>query len=41
MLSWPLDSRAQTMATWNPFTKDTPLLESGLMGPVNLWVEER
>ncbi len=22
--------------TWNPFTKDTPLLESGLLGPVTL-----
>lgn len=26
--------------TWNPFTKDTPLLESGLLGPVRL-VEAR
>jgi hypothetical protein len=22
--------------TWNPFAKDTPLLESGLLGPVKL-----
>ena len=24
--------------TWNPFTKDAPLLESGLLGPVTLEV---
>jgi hypothetical protein len=26
--------------TWNPFTKDSPLLPSGLLGPVRLLVEE-
>jgi hypothetical protein len=26
-----------TWTTWNPFKKDTPLLESGLLGPVSLW----
>ena len=25
-----------TWTTWNPFTKDSPLLESGLLGPVAL-----
>jgi hypothetical protein len=25
-----------TWTTWNPFTKDSPLLESGLMGPVTV-----
>jgi hypothetical protein len=30
-----------TSTTWNPFTKDTPLLESGLLGPMSLWVEEQ
>jgi hypothetical protein len=25
-----------TWTTWNPFTKDTPLLESGLLGPVTI-----
>jgi hypothetical protein len=23
-------------STWNPFTKDSPLVESGLIGPVTL-----
>jgi hypothetical protein len=26
--------------TWNPFTKDTALLESGLLGPVSLQVSK-
>ena len=26
-----------TSTTWNPFKKDSPLLESGLLGPVSLW----
>jgi hypothetical protein len=32
----PADKRL-TWTTWNPFKKDTPLLESGLLGPVSLW----
>jgi hypothetical protein len=28
-----------TWTTWNPFTKDSPLLESGLLGPVTLVTE--
>jgi hypothetical protein len=28
--------RRLTSTTWNPFTKDSPLLESGLLGPVTL-----
>ncbi|MCX6926226.1 MAG: glycosyl hydrolase, partial [Verrucomicrobia bacterium] len=28
-----------TSTTWNPFTKDSPLLESGLLGPVALLAE--
>jgi hypothetical protein len=28
-----------TWTTWNPFTKDSPLLESGLLGPVTLVME--
>ncbi len=26
-----------TSTTWNPFRQDSPLLESGLLGPVTLW----
>jgi len=26
--------------TWNPFKKDSPLLESGLLGPVTLVAEK-
>jgi hypothetical protein len=29
-----------TWTTWNPFTKDSPLLESGLLGPVTLVTEK-
>ncbi|HPM80910.1 MAG TPA: glycosyl hydrolase [Candidatus Anammoximicrobium sp.] len=29
-----------TSTTWNPFPKDAPLLESGLLGPVTLQVEQ-
>jgi hypothetical protein len=29
-----------TSTTWNPFKKDSPLLESGLLGPVSLWAGE-
>jgi hypothetical protein len=29
----PADKRV-TWTTWNPFKKETPLLESGLLGPV-------
>jgi hypothetical protein len=25
-----------TWTTWNPFKKDAPLLESGLLGPVTI-----
>ena len=28
-----------TSTTWNPFAKDSPLLESGLLGPVTLVAE--
>ncbi len=31
----PPDQRV-TWTTWNPFSKDTPLLESGLLGPVTV-----
>ncbi len=30
-----------TSTTWNPFNKDSTLLESGLLGPVSLWVGEQ
>jgi hypothetical protein len=30
------ESKRYTWTTWAPFTKDTPLLESGLLGPVTL-----
>ncbi len=33
--SLPAEKRL-TWTTWNPFEKDTPLLESGLLGPVTL-----
>jgi hypothetical protein len=33
--SLPAEKRL-TWTTWNPFTKDSPLLESGLMGPVTI-----
>jgi hypothetical protein len=33
--SLPADKRL-TWTTWNPFQKDAPLLESGLLGPVRL-----
>ena len=33
--SLPPDKRL-TWTTWNPFKKDTPLLESGLRGPVTI-----
>lgn len=26
-----------TSSTWNPFTKESPLVESGLLGPVTIW----
>ncbi|HXR07285.1 MAG TPA: hypothetical protein VN765_08140, partial [Candidatus Acidoferrum sp.] len=31
-----------TWSSWEPFTKDTPLLKSGLLGPVRLevWVKK-
>jgi hypothetical protein len=29
-------SKRQTFCTWNYFTKDSPLMESGLLGPVQL-----
>ena len=32
-------SQRLTSTTWNPFTKDSPLLESGLLGPVALVAE--
>ena len=35
----PPDQRV-AWTTWNPFAKDTPLLSSGLLGPVRLLVEE-
>ncbi|MCX7046819.1 MAG: glycosyl hydrolase [Candidatus Sumerlaeota bacterium] len=38
--SLPEDKR-YTRTTWNPFKKDSPLLESGLIGPVTLQVSER
>jgi hypothetical protein len=28
-----------TSTTWNPFKKDSPLLQSGLLGPVMLWTD--
>jgi len=36
----PPDKR-YTWSTWNPFKKDSPLLESGLLGPVRLLATER
>jgi hypothetical protein len=36
--SLPSEKRL-TWTTWNPFTKETPLLESGLLGPVVLAME--
>ena len=30
------EAQRLTWTTWNPFTKDSPLLESGLLGPVTL-----
>jgi len=38
---WLPAEKRLTWTTWNPFTKDTPLLESGLLGPVTLWEVER
>ena len=35
----PSDDR-YAWSTWNPFTKDSPLLESGLLGPVRLMATE-
>lgn len=35
----PPDQRV-AWTTWNPFSKDTPLLSSGLLGPVRLLAEE-
>jgi hypothetical protein len=32
-------ARRFTSSTWNPFQKDSPLLESGLLGPVELYAE--
>ncbi len=37
--SLPPDKRL-TSTTWNPFQKNSPLLESGLLGPVTLQVEQ-
>jgi hypothetical protein len=34
------ESQRFTSTTWNPFTPETPLLESGLLGPVTVQVEE-
>ena len=36
--SLPAERRLAS-TTWNPFTKDTPLLKSGLLGPVTLQTE--
>ena len=36
----PLEQR-YTSSTWNPFTKASPLLESGLLGPVTLQAAPR
>ena len=30
------EEKRYTWSTWNPYTKDSPLLESGLLGPVTL-----
>ena len=35
--SLPLEERF-SWTTWNPFTKDSPLLESGLLGPVEIGI---
>jgi hypothetical protein len=35
----PRPSNRQTFCVWNYFTKDSPLMESGLLGPVALTVE--
>jgi hypothetical protein len=32
----PRPSKRQTFCTWNYFSKDSPLMESGLLGPVQL-----
>ena len=42
---WLLDGRPSptgrlTFTTWHHYTKDSPLLESGLLGPVTLQTEE-
>ncbi len=37
--SLPAEQRL-TWTTWNPFTKDSPLLESGLLGPVTFVTEQ-
>ena len=37
--SLPQDQRV-TWTTWNPFKKDSPLLESGLLGPVRLFTAD-
>ncbi|MGC8640169.1 MAG: glycosylhydrolase-like jelly roll fold domain-containing protein, partial [Isosphaeraceae bacterium] len=35
----PPDQRF-TWSTWNPFQQDSPLVESGLLGPVTVWSEK-
>ena len=35
------DAKHYTWTTWNPYTKDSPLLESGLLGPVTLITGKR
>jgi hypothetical protein len=42
---WLLDGKPSptgrlTFTTWHHWTKDSPLLESGLLGPVTLWTAE-
>jgi len=34
------EAQRVTWTTWSPFTKDIPLLESGLLGPVRLLQSE-
>jgi hypothetical protein len=35
------ESKRYTWSTWNPYAKDSPLLESGLLGPVMLMASKR
>ena len=36
----PSPTGRHTFTTWRLWTKDSPLLESGLLGPATIWVTE-